>query len=1127
MNLELATWSDAATAQLLQVTVVAIAVGIVVRLMARSRPHLAYLLWMLVIVKCLTPPIAASQLGVFSWARAERSPVVESEPTGTVPPVRIAPSAPVLVELPTHIDPPVAEVTSAPAAVVPRDLHTALQLSSAAAIFGAWALGVLTLAGFTRVKWVRFLSHVKRSQVTTPAWLHDGVGRLSTSLGLRRVPAVVVSRDALGPLSMGIWRPTIVLPAALIEESNHAALEPILAHELLHLRRGDVMVGSLQLVAQIVWWFHPLVWWANREARRERERCCDEAVLAGVGCKPNEYAQALINVLDLKHSLARNSLLLVASASDVTDNRLRHIMRPAAKFHRRTPSWCWLVVAVAAILSLPGAGLSLNAEDDTKASHRTNQPVANDSSDEGPQGSDDRKPAVLKFSQRHEEAVKRLRELGAGYSTAMNPRTNRPHVAVSIAGNWMGTTADLRLLADLDLVSDLHFTDGDESRMERLEVLGELDELELLTLMPTTAKALAAIGPLKNLTHLFLYAQGGTSTDLTADEFAPVGRLSQLQHLAIRDISLNDAAMRHIGRLRQLDMLHLENLKITDTGIEALATLDNLRDLYVSGSPWNDERSVTRVTGAGFAKLARLPGLEILHLIGPMITDEGLAGVAQLQGLERLYLRDVRNVTATGIEALGNMTRLKEFSLSGSRVHGDDFAPLAQMKDLRILQLHAGADLGDAGAFHIANLPKLRKIYVSGKGLTEKGLLAIAGLTDLRTLNIPSAQVTASVLDRLAEHPELKELTFDGSQIDDAAVEKLRSLTKLAGLSINSAHITDVGLAKLVRDDRYQYLELDHTPITDAGLAALSGLKNLQRLTLYGTGITDTGLEQLQHLKTLRLLDVTHTNVTEEGVKKLAAALPNLQTFRHEFHTGLYSTDSGTLVRNPDEDILSDEGPDEELKRDPEKEGDGNTETTETDEASNTFKEGENTISDVGITGTIVVDSADEVNGVFASENHDRKPAVLKFSQRHEAAVRRLQELGASYSAAMNPRTKLPRIYVTFPLGWKGTTDDWRLLADLDVVTFFHTAITAGEENRLEVLTNLEKLSDLSLGSPTPAALAKVGLLKGLTTLNLYDRSEARIKLTAGKAVHSTEVGPTAILVRVLAMRLAVHRRSG
>ncbi len=49
-------FADLAVAQLWQVTVLAIAVGVIVRLAARRRPHLAYLLWMLVVVKCVTPP---------------------------------------------------------------------------------------------------------------------------------------------------------------------------------------------------------------------------------------------------------------------------------------------------------------------------------------------------------------------------------------------------------------------------------------------------------------------------------------------------------------------------------------------------------------------------------------------------------------------------------------------------------------------------------------------------------------------------------------------------------------------------------------------------------------------------------------------------------------------------------------------------------------------------------------------------------------------------------------------------------------------------------------------------------------------------------------------------------------
>src|SRR5262245_54823704 len=60
--------ASAAWAQLWQVTLVAIVLGAIARWGCRRRPHLAYLLWMLVIAKALTPPIVASPAGVFSWA---------------------------------------------------------------------------------------------------------------------------------------------------------------------------------------------------------------------------------------------------------------------------------------------------------------------------------------------------------------------------------------------------------------------------------------------------------------------------------------------------------------------------------------------------------------------------------------------------------------------------------------------------------------------------------------------------------------------------------------------------------------------------------------------------------------------------------------------------------------------------------------------------------------------------------------------------------------------------------------------------------------------------------------------------------------------------------------------------
>src|SRR5712691_10490672 len=63
-----------ASAQLWQVTIVAWVVGMVARFGCRRRPHLAYLLWMLIVLKTLTPPMVASPTGLFSWMLRETSP---------------------------------------------------------------------------------------------------------------------------------------------------------------------------------------------------------------------------------------------------------------------------------------------------------------------------------------------------------------------------------------------------------------------------------------------------------------------------------------------------------------------------------------------------------------------------------------------------------------------------------------------------------------------------------------------------------------------------------------------------------------------------------------------------------------------------------------------------------------------------------------------------------------------------------------------------------------------------------------------------------------------------------------------------------------------------------------------
>ena len=72
MNLTPSNLAELAWTQLWQVTLLAVVVAAVVHLAARARPHLAYLLWMLVIVKCLTPPLWSSS--ALDSLRASASP---------------------------------------------------------------------------------------------------------------------------------------------------------------------------------------------------------------------------------------------------------------------------------------------------------------------------------------------------------------------------------------------------------------------------------------------------------------------------------------------------------------------------------------------------------------------------------------------------------------------------------------------------------------------------------------------------------------------------------------------------------------------------------------------------------------------------------------------------------------------------------------------------------------------------------------------------------------------------------------------------------------------------------------------------------------------------------------------
>jgi beta-lactamase regulating signal transducer with metallopeptidase domain len=362
------------------VTLLVVGVWLVLRMVGRDRPHLACALWLVVLLKCVTPPLVSSPSGIFCWLqRAETAVEGRSAPAPTDYVQTIAPqddavvvqASPVVAAAPSRavaapVDLPAArEIFAEP---VPHAFWSWSAISTLAAF--AWLLGALVFAAIATAQWMICWRKLTRAGRINEAPLAELVDELRRRLGLRRSVRLLLTESSLGPAVVGLWRPTIVLPAALVREKSPAELAPLLAHELIHIRRGDLWIGMLQTLTVASWWFHPLVRLASRLITREAERCCDEETIAHLGCEPAAYARSLLDVLALKQELTPIPAFPGVRPVDVTSQRLERIMKLGQGCHKRTPWWCWLIMLAAAAAVLPGAALVVGAKEKPKPQPR-------------------------------------------------------------------------------------------------------------------------------------------------------------------------------------------------------------------------------------------------------------------------------------------------------------------------------------------------------------------------------------------------------------------------------------------------------------------------------------------------------------------------------------------------------------------------------------------------------------------------------------------------------------------------------------------------------------------------------------------------------------------------------------
>ncbi len=210
---------------------------------------------------------------------------------------------------------------------------------------GVAAVLILLAVGLARIAWLDRTT----TRVRDERWLLL-VEDLSLELGLTRHVRLLQSKGPAMPMTWGIRRPTILLPAEA-DSWNAERRRDVLLHELAHVKRHDFLTQLVARIACAVYWFHPLVWLAATRLREERERACDDHVLRA-GATPSVYATHLLEIARDLRAARATALASVAMARpaqlatrllDVLDTRRR---RDTLSARSALPAWIAAIVVV-------------------------------------------------------------------------------------------------------------------------------------------------------------------------------------------------------------------------------------------------------------------------------------------------------------------------------------------------------------------------------------------------------------------------------------------------------------------------------------------------------------------------------------------------------------------------------------------------------------------------------------------------------------------------------------------------------------------------------------------------------------------------------------------------------------
>ncbi len=191
----------------------------------------------------------------------------------------------------------------------------------------SWLLGLMIFMFiyFNRIRQIQKL--LNNAQQINHNTTNQLLSKWKRQFQIKRNVQLFSSNQFLSPFTIGFIRPKIYIPQNFLERTNLDYLESIIAHEMAHIKRRDDLWLKIQYLIQILYFFHPVVWYANRKIKLARECLCDRLVLSHSEISSLSYGKSMINVLKLNLSGKEGLFMLpgFGSHKDALKYRIKNI----------------------------------------------------------------------------------------------------------------------------------------------------------------------------------------------------------------------------------------------------------------------------------------------------------------------------------------------------------------------------------------------------------------------------------------------------------------------------------------------------------------------------------------------------------------------------------------------------------------------------------------------------------------------------------------------------------------------------------------------------------------------------------------------------------------------------------